>query len=364
MPDHPISFLERLQHRVARTLLRLPPALLIRLSGRPQVVRDGLTLHPEVQFLLSLRERLGAVPFSALPPEEGRRRARREALVHAGEPVEVGAVRELVLDTAQGPLKARHYAPVKGSERRPLLVFLHGGGFVVGDLETHDPACRLLCRHAGLHVLAVDYRLAPEHPFPAALEDAKVAFAWARANAEALGADPARIAVGGDSAGGNLSAALSQLAVREGTPAPALQFLLYPALDRTVERASLGHFGEGFFLTRADIAWFSKHYTGGADCSDPRISPLLCRELSGLPPALVITAGFDPVRDEGEAYAAALQEAGTPATLRRFDGLVHGFANMVGVSPACRSAVVEIASTLRRLLDASGEETARRELSA
>jgi len=360
MSDAAITFREWLEHRLARTLLRLPPALLVRLSGKPQVVHEGLTLHPEVQFMLALRERLGAVPLSALPPEEGRRRLRREALVHAGEPVEVGAVRELVLDTVPGPLKARYYAPKQGSgkdsKRRPLLVFFHGGGFVLGDLDTHDPACRLLCRHADLHVLAVDYRLAPEHPFPAALEDASAAFAWARAHAEELGADPARIAVGGDSAGGNLSAALAQLAVREGTPAPVAQLLLYPTLDRTEERASLGLFAEGFFLSRADIDWFQKHYMGAlTDCSDPRLSPLKCRELSGLPPALVITAGFDPLRDEGEAYAAALQEAGTPVTLRRFDGLVHGFANMTGVSPVCRGAVVEIASMLRQLLPAHAE---------
>jgi acetyl esterase len=357
MPDSAITFREWLEHRVARLLLRLPPSFLVRLSGKSQVVHEGLTLHPEVQFMLALRERLGAVALSSLPPEEGRRRLRREALVHAGDPIEVGAVKDLMLDTVPGPLKARHYAPRKssgkGSERRPLLVFFHGGGFVVGDLDTHDAACRLLCHHAELHVLAVDYRLAPEHPFPAALEDATAAFAWARAHAEELGADPARIAVGGDSAGGNLSAALSQLAAREGTPAPVLQFLLYPALDRTVERASLGHFAEGFFLSRADIDWFQSHYTGGHDCSDPRLSPLLCRELSELPPALVITAGFDPLRDEAEAYAAALQAAGTPATLRRFEGLVHGFANMAGVSRACRDAMVEIALMLRRRLEES-----------
>jgi acetyl esterase len=165
--------------------------------------------------------------------------------------------------------------------------------------------------------------------------------------------------VGGDSAGGNLSAALSQLAVQEGTPAPVLQFLLYPALDRTVERTSLELFAEGFFLSRADIDWFQKHYMGAlTDCSDPRLSPLRCRELSRLPPSLVITAGFDPLRDEGEAYAAALQEAGTPVTLRRFEGFVHGFANMTGVSRACREAVVEIALTLRRLLEVPAGKTA------
>jgi acetyl esterase len=351
MPDRALTLREWLEHRVARALLRLPPALLVRLSGRPPVVRDGLTLHPEVQLMISLRERMGAVALSSLSPERGRRRFRRECLVHAGEPVGVGAVRDLVLDTARGPLAARHYAPEQGPERRPLLMFFHGGGFVLGDLDTHDTTCRMLCRHAGLHVLAVDYRLAPEHPFPAALEDASAAFAWARAHAHELGADPGRIAVGGDSAGGNLAAALSQLAVREGTPTPALQLLLYPPVDRTVDRASLGDFAQGFVLTRDDIVWFHGHYAGTVDSTDPRVSPLLCRELLGLPPALVITAGFDPLRDEGEAYAAALEAAGTPVTLRRFDGLVHGFANMTALSPACRAAVVEIASMLRDMLD-------------
>ncbi len=352
MHDGPLTLWERFQHRFACTLLRLPPSLQILLSGKEQVKRDGLLLHPEIQLLLALRERLGAVAMSSLSPEQGRRRMRREAMVHAGEPVEVGAVRELVMETAQGPLKARLYGPVKGTEQRPLLVFIHGGGFVLCDLDTHDGACRMLCRHADVNILSIEYRLAPEHPFPAALEDATAAFAWACANAEELGADPARVAIGGDSAGGNLAAAVSQLCAREGTRAPALQLLLYPALDRTVERPSMQHFAEGFFLTRADIEWFQGHYTGDqTDLSDPKISPLVCRELSRLPPALVVTAGFDPLRDEGEAYAAALQKAGTPATLRRFDGLVHGFANMVGVSPACRDAVVEIASMLRRLLD-------------
>jgi acetyl esterase len=355
MPDRALTLFEWLEHRVARSLMRLPPALLVRLSGRPPVVWQELTLHPEVQFLLSLRERRGAPAFSALPPEQGRRRMRREALVHAGKPLEIGAVRELVLGTAHGPLKARHYAPLQGSEPRPLLVFFHGGGFVLGDLETHDSACRMLCRHAELHVLAIDYRLAPEHPFPAALEDGSAAFTWALEHARELGADPARIAVGGDSAGGNLAAVLSQRTVLEGTPAPALQLLLCPLVDRTVDRESMGHFAEGFLLTRADISWFHNHYAGtvGADNSDPRISPLLCRELSGLPPALVITAGFDPLRDEGEAYAAALQSAGTPATLRRFDSLVHGFTNMTTLSQACRDAMVEVASMLRHMLAAA-----------
>jgi acetyl esterase len=363
MAEGALTLRERLEHRVARTLLRLPPSLQYLLSGRPRVERDGLTLHPEVQLLLALRERMGAVAMSSLSPEETRRRASREALIHTGEPIEVGTVRTLVLEAATGPLQARHYAPLNRETPRPLLVFFHGGGFVLGDLDTHDTTCRLLCRHADLHVLSVEYRLAPEHPFPAAPEDVMAAYTWACAHAPELGADAARVAVGGDSAGGNLAAVLCQLAVRNGLPAPALQLLLYPAVDRTVERPSQGLFAEGFFLTRTDITWFHEQYTGtSCDRSDPRISPLLCRELSGLPPALVVTAGFDPLRDEGEAYAQALQRAGTPATLRRFDGLIHGFANMGGVSRACRDAMVEIASMLREQLDEAASESARNEV--
>lgn len=358
-----LTLAERLEHRVARALLRLPPKLQVFLSGRPPVQRDGLTLNPELQLLLALRERMGARDMTAFPPEEGRRRLRREALVHAGEPIPVGAVRELVLDAATGPLQARHYVPESSGAPQPLLVFLHGGGFVLGDLDTHDPLCRLLCRHANVHVLSVAYRLAPEHPFPAGLDDAMAAFAWASAHARELGADPTRIAVGGDSAGGNLSAVVSQLTVQKGLPAPVVQLLLYPAVDRTTNRASLELFAEGLFLTRADIAWFHQQYNSASDHSDPRISPLLSTDLSGLPPALVITAGFDPLRDEGEAYAHALQRAGTPVTLRRCDGFIHGFANMGGVSPACRAVVVEIACLLRDQLDAAAHGQARNNVS-
>lgn len=342
---------ERLEHRVARALLRLPPKLQVLLSGKPPVQHEDLTLNPELQLLLSLRERLGAGAMTAFPPEEGRHRLRREALAHAGERIPVGVVRELVLDTATAPLQARHYVPLRNPASQPLLVFLHGGGFVMGDLDTHDPLCRMLCHHANVHVLSVAYRLAPEHPFPTGLDDAMAAFAWASAHARELGADPKRIAVGGDSAGGNLSAVVSQLTVHKGLPAPALQFLLYPAVDRTTSWSSVDHFAEGLFLTRADITWFHQQYSGASDPSDPRISPLRSTDLSGLPPALVITAGFDPLRDEGEAYAHALERAGTPVTLRRCDGFIHGFANMSGVSRACHEVVVEIAALLRDQFD-------------
>jgi acetyl esterase len=204
-------------------------------------------------------------------------------------------------------------------------------------------------------VLSVDYRLAPECPFPAAIDDAMAAFEWATANAAELGADPRRVAVGGDSAGGNLAAHVA----RDARQRPVLQLLIYPAADMDTERPSQSLFAEGFYLTAADRDWYHGHYMGGAGDEDPRRRPLTEGDLAGLPPAFVVTAAFDPLRDEGEAYADALHAAGTPVLLRRFDGLVHAFINMVGVSPACRDALVEVAGTLRGLLRTTDEERSR-----
>jgi acetyl esterase len=231
-------------------------------------------------------------------------------------------------------------------------VYLHGGGFVIGDVDTHDEPCRLLCRHAGTHVLSVDYRLAPEHPFPAALDDARAALRWARAHAAALGADASRVAVGGDSAGANLATVAARLAAREGAP-PDAQLLVYPPTDGPTARPSRALFGDGWFLDRADRDAFMAHYTAGAGVGeeDPRISPLRAADLGGLPPALVVTAGFDILRDEGEAYAAALAAAGTPVRAYGEDALPHGFIHMTGVAPAAHRAVVRLAFEWRALLD-------------
>jgi acetyl esterase len=204
-------------------------------------------------------------------------------------------------------------------------------------------------------VLAVDYRLAPEHRFPAAVEDAHAALRWAFANAAELGADAQRIGVAGDSAGGNLAAVVSQLAVREDGDAPVLQLLIYPPTDATGGRRSRKLFGEGFLLTSAQMDWFEANYLGevGAHATDPRVSPLLADDLSGLPPALVVTAAFDPLRDEGEDYAEALRAAGTPAMLRRFAGLPHAFLSAAGVSRRCRDALIEIAGATRAMFAAA-----------
>jgi acetyl esterase len=336
---------DRLRFEVARVLTALPPRWQVRLAGGRPVIRDGLTLDPSLQLLLRLtRRRAARWPVATLSPAAARRWTSRMAAAASGRPVPVRSVTDLTIDGPAGPLPVRHYTPDEPGGPHPLLLFLHGGGFVVCDLDTHDQICRLLCRQAGVQVLSVAYRLAPEHRFPAAVSDSWAALRWAADNAARLGADPARLAVGGDSAGGNLSAVLAQRAAREGGPPLALQLLLYPAIDRGTTYRSLELFAEGFFLTRAEIDWFHRHYCLPEDRGDPLLAPLRCPDLSGLAPALVVTAGFDPLRDEGEAYAAAVAAAGNQVRLRRFDGMIHGFANMIDLSPSARAAMVGIAS--------------------
>jgi acetyl esterase len=349
-----LTFGQRAQQRLAQTLAMLPPALQVRLSRREPVSVDGETLAPEVQLMLTVMERSPQAPLETLSPERAREMRRRLAAVYGGRPVVVGAVRDVDIE-ASVPLRARHYAPVEPGGPHGLLVYFHGGGFTYGDLDTHDGLCRLLCRHAGAHVLAVDYRLAPEHRFPAAVEDARAALRWAFANAAALGADERRVGVCGDSAGGNLAAVVSQLAAHDDGPAPVLQVLFYPATDCTRRRRSRELFGEGFLLTNAQMDWFETNYLGESrsSASDPRASPLLAADLSGLAPTLVVTAGFDPLRDEGEEYVEALRAAGTPATLRRFPGLTHAFLSATGVSRTCREALIEVAGATRAMFAAA-----------
>ena len=345
-----LSARQRLEFRAARLLSTLPPRIQLGLSGRAPVRVDGQTLEPELQLALSVLERRGAPPLETLPPAEAREEYRRQTVVAGGGPVPVGAVRDLTVEGAVRPLTARHYAPEEPGGPHPLIVFFHGGGFVVGDLDTHDAPCRLLCRHAGAHILAVDYRLAPEHPFPAAVEDGRAALRWAAANAAELGADPEKVAVAGDSAGGNIAAVAAWRAAREGGSAPVLQVLVYPATDMAEPTRSHELFGGGFLLTRELLEWFAARYIAGADPSDPRLSVLRADDLGGVAPALVVTAGFDPLRDEGEAYARRLSAAGVPVVLRRFPGLIHSFINAVGTSRVSREAVVEVAGATRALL--------------
>ena len=350
----PESLSLRIQQWGALALDALPPRVQVRLSGRPPISIDGDTLAPEVQLGLAVLGLRREPALQTLPPPSAREGRRRLAAVYAGRRMDVGTVEDLELPGGAGLVRARHYAPRELGGPHPLLVYYHGGGFTYGDLETHDGTCRLLCRHAGAHVLAIDYRLAPEHPFPAAVQDARAALAWACANAGSLGADPGRVGVSGDSAGGNLAAVVAQLAARDGGPAPVLQLLIYPATDFTRRRRSRELFGEGFLLTNDEMDWFETNYLGEArtGAADPRASPLLAEDLSGLAPAYVVTAAFDPLRDEGEEYAQALRAAGTPATLRRFPGFIHAFVAAAGVSRPARDAVIEIAGVTRGMFAA------------
>jgi acetyl esterase/lipase len=332
---------------LARALNALPDAVVARLAG--DLEADGQRVDPRLALILKSEERLRT---DGEPTVAERRAAiARGSRVAAGLlRVPVGGVRDLTVRGGAGVLRARHYAPEAG-QGRPLVLFLHGGGWVTGDLDSHDLPCRLLCKHAGVHVVAVDYRLAPESPFPAAVEDAVAAYAWALDHAEELGADPSRIGVAGDSAGGNLAAVVSQHAADEGLQRPAAQLLIYPGVDASQSRPSKSLFGEGFLLTRAAMDWYVETYAGGTDRHDPRLSPLLAKDLAGLPPTLVETAGLDPLRDEGEAYAAALREAGVPVVLRRARGLVHGFANLGGIHRPSLDEAVAMMGAFSALLD-------------
>lgn len=321
----------------------------------PPVVVDGEQLDPAIRALLALRERAGLPSMEDLGVEGARRQTSEQGALSAGVPARVGDVADLTVDGAVGPLRGRHYAP--GPEAvavargpLPLLLFFHGGGFVVGDLESHDATCRALAHDAGVHVVAVDYRLAPEHPHPAAHEDAWAAWTWAVAHAEGLGADPERIAIGGDSAGGQITAVLAQRARDEGGPAPAAQLLIYPAVDRSGTTHSLQAFSERLFLTGSMMAWFEGHgLPDPAQRTDPRASPALGR-LEGVAPAVVLTAALDPLRDEGEAYARALADAGVPVWTRRAHGQIHGFANMLGIGREPRIALAAAAGALSAML--------------
>jgi acetyl esterase len=337
-----------LEHRIVRGACRLPPGAQRLIFGKPPAL-DGLELASDIQVLLRLAQLAGSRSLTAGgDPVRIRAERRVEAAVTAGPPIPMARVQELEIPGPAGAMRARLYAPAGAKPAAPLLVFYHGGGWVIGDLDTHDGVCRFLAANSGATVLSVDYRLAPEHPFPAAVEDAQAAFGWAAQHAADLGADPARIAVGGDSAGGNLAAVTCVLARDSGGPRPAMQLLIYPATDAADTYPSRQLFADGFLLTRTDMDWFEGHYLPEpGSAADPRVSVLRAEDLSGLPPAYVVTAGFDPLRDEGEAYAERMREAGVAVALRRQAGLVHSFANLTAVSPSSRAAMLEVAGALR-----------------
>lgn len=341
--------LQTILRRAAGKLFELPRPLRRAACGRRPRNDRGAALDPQTHLLLTLESILPATPLKRARPDQLRRETRRNAwLVSPIDRRDVTA-EALTLDTRPA-MPARLYRPVSApTSAAPLLLYLHGGGFVTGDLDTHDSVCQALAARAGCLVLSVVYRLAPEHVFPAAVEDALAALVHVQGNAARFGADPARIAIGGDSAGGNLATVACLRARDEGAQLPAYQVLIYPGTDMTHSMPSNETFAEGFFLTRELIDWYMSHYLSRpGEASDWRASPMFAEDLSGLPPACVVTAGFDPLRDEGDRYVERLAEAGVPVDAWCEDSLIHGFANMAGVSEGARRAVSRIGDALRR----------------
>ncbi|HEX7436439.1 MAG TPA: alpha/beta hydrolase [Caldimonas sp.] len=315
-------------------------------------------LHPQSRALLTLIEERGFPPTHTLTPTEARAFYRERRAFTQPEPPQVGSVRELQAEGPHGPIPMRLYLPLAAPDgdaaargALPVLVYFHGGGWVIGDLDTHDTLCRELTNGSGCAVVAVDYRMGPEHRFPAAVDDCIAATRWLRREASALGLDPKRIAVGGDSAGGNLAAVVSIAAREAGDPALAFQLLIYPATDMRRTAPSHTTNGEGYLLTRDTIGYFHDHYIDDVRHDlDWRASPLLHADLSKLPPALVLTAGYDPLRDEGMAYAAQLTKAGNRVTYVCFERQIHGFITMGRVLDEANAAVSMCVAELRRAL--------------
>jgi len=311
-------------------------------------------LHPQTRTLLDLAERNNVPPTHTLPVDTARELYRDRRGTTQPAPPDMAAVLNLQAAGPHGPIPLRGYRPLgnQPDDILPVLVWFHGGGWVIGDLDTHDTLCRQLANQAGCAVVAVDYRLAPEHRFPAAVDDCWAATRWVHAHAREWRLDPARIAVGGDSAGSNLAAVVSIMARDAGDLPLVFQLLVYPVTDQHRTTRSHAENGQGYGLTADTMAYFTGHYiTDPAQFDDWRASPLLCADLSHLPPALVLIAGFDPLRDEGRAYAERLTAAGNQANCVCFDRQIHGFMPMGKVLDEANTAVGLCASELRRAFD-------------
>jgi|JI10StandDraft_1071094.scaffolds.fasta_scaffold106312_3 acetyl esterase len=302
-------------------------------------------------FVKGLMDQMAASPMPKLwevPAPQGREMYRMMASALEPPAVSIGKIENITMPGPAGPLRLRVYTPVAdGGAALPTLVYFHGGGWVIGDLDTHDALCRNLTNETGARVIAVDYRLAPEHRFPGAVDDCFAAVKWIEQNAASLGVDANRMAVAGDSAGGNLAAVVCMLARQKGGPRIVYQLLIYPVTQWKAETGSMSSFAEGYFLEKKAMHWFFDQYAAGADPNDWRLSPLAAQDLSGLPRAYVVTAGFDPLRDEGKAYADKLNRAGVAAVHVDYPGMVHGFFNMSAVVPTAKTAIADAAKALR-----------------
>lgn len=309
-----------------------------------------MAIDPQIQKVLDLVKQAGLPEIWQLTPTEGREQYRTR-VGRLAQKLDIFHVHDRRIPGPGQDIPIRVYQPreVAPGEKFPILLWLHGGGFVIGDLDTHDSACRGLANSADCLVVAVDYRLAPECKFPAAVEDCHAALRWLALHAVEINGDPGRIAVGGDSAGGNLAAVMALLARNDGYPKLRGQLLIYPCVAPEPETPSHKKFAEGYVLTRNAMTWFYKQYTRSPkEFYDFRFAPLVADDLSNLPPAFVLVAGFDPLRDEGVDYAKRLVDAGNPVTLSNYEGMIHGFYLMGGAVDAARRAIAESATHLRQ----------------
>ena len=337
------------QRALALGLLSLPSFALRRLVGKERTV-DGNTLDLQAQLLIKLAAIVGKRPHEQSSIESARRVLEESGRVLAPQSPPMARTLETNAVGPGGDIPLRVYVPkaLATSTSAPALVYYHGGGFVLGSLESHDGVCRALAHETPCIVVSVDYRLAPEHKFPAGIEDAIASFCYVHERARSFGIDPDRIAVGGDSAGGNLAAVVCNVQKDAGGPSPAFQLLVYPATDLAREMPSHRTFAEGYMLDASTTGWFMDHYIrSAADIDDPRGSPLRAKDVRGVPPAMVITAGFDPLRDEGEAYVKKLEAAGVKVKHRRDAGMFHGYFSTSGGLTVSRQALTAAVEALR-----------------
>jgi acetyl esterase/lipase len=339
------------QRAILKGVLSLPSPVLRALSGGSVVYQGGRTLDPRLQFLANMAR--AAPSMTTLQPPEARAGSAGAIAAVAGA-LEPGIrTEDLSIDGEGGPIPLRAYRPANQDAGAPLIVFAHMGGGVIGDLDMCGAFCSILAAVGRTAVLSVDYRLAPEHRFPAGLNDVLAAYRWGRDNAARFGASPDHPpAIAGDSMGGNFAAVLCQELKRAGEAQPSLQLLVYPAVDVASETQSMTTYADAYPLNRATMEWFMGHYMGpDADPADPRLSPIKAEDVAGLAPAIIVTAGFDPLGDQGEAYARRLKDAGVPVVYRCYDNLAHAFVAFTGVVPCADVACREIAGLVREAFD-------------
>ena len=346
---------DQIQYSVAARLVRLPLPVIWALGARRPVVIDGNRLDPRVAFALALMERAGRPPLHRLPAPQARREYLGLKAVFEGEVPPLPYVEDSTIPGPEGDITVRIYKAGPQEPPPPIVVYFHGGGGVIGSLDTHDVVCRRLTLASRCTIVSVDYALAPEDPFPQGLADAIAAFRYVRDHADRFGGEPGSgsVAVGGDSMGGCLATVVAKTTLEDEAGPPCFQLLIYPLTDATAQTRSRRLFEHGFLLTGTMIRWFETTYLAGADPSDPRASPLLFDSLEGMPPALVVTAGFDPLRDEGQAYAQRLEQAGVQVSHHCYTEHVHGFAQMSGAIESARVALQDVGARLQRALQQS-----------